>query len=153
MPRFRRPPFATLLLVGGLFVSHAQAVAPAKRKGRSGPGNGGEVRGRGDRDVQARVQNAPLETRTNVRQLQLDVLNHNQQLPPLRQQIATAKTDEIKRAAWDRYYAILYGEMRRRKPQYVDYINLLEQVARSRYIPPGKRGEALDDAGFDRAST
>jgi len=141
------------LLAGSLVVTSARAVAPANKPRRStGPANG-DVRGRGDRDVQARLQNAPLETRINARKLQLDVLNYNPALPPLRQQIATARTDESKRAAWDKFYTILYGEMRRRKPEYTDFINLLEKVARSRYEPPGKRGEALDSAGFDRAES
>jgi hypothetical protein len=144
---------ATLLVAGGLIASQALAVAPAnkRQKTATAAGNGNERRGRGDRNAQARLQATPLDTRINARKLQLEVLNTTPAFPGLRQQIALAPTDEIKRAAWDRYYTILYGEMRRRKPEYTEYIGLLEKVVRGRYDSPAKRGEALDDAGFDRA--
>lgn len=142
-----------LLLAGGIVASPARAVAPANKRQKSSAGNGSslDARGRGDRNVQARLQAAPLDTRISARKLQLDILNHNPALPGLRQQIATARTDEIKFNAWDRYYATLYGEMRRRRPDLMEYIGLLERIARSRYDSPHRRGEALDSAGFDRA--
>ncbi len=144
---------AALLLAGGLVASQALAVAPAnkRQKAAPAPGNGSSSRGRGDRNAQARLQASPLDTRLSARRLQLEVLHTNPAFPELRRQIATAPTDEIKRAAWDQYYTILYGEMRRRKPEYGEYIGLLEKVARSRYDSPQRRGEALDSAGFDRA--
>ncbi len=143
-----------LLLAGGLVASQALAVAPANKRQKSASlANGRDGRGRGDRNAQARLQAAPLEMRVNARKLQLEILNHNPAFPGLRQEIAAARTDEIKRAAWDRYYATLYGEMRRRKPEYTEYIGLLEKVVRSRYDPPHRRGEAVDSAGFDRAES
>jgi hypothetical protein len=144
---------AVLLLAGGLAASQVLAVAPANKRAKQAPanGNGNDARGRGDRNAQARLQAAPLDMRINARKLQLEILHTNPAFPGLRQQIATARTDEIKRAAWDRYYAILYGEMRRRKPEFTEYIGLLEKVVRSRYDSPQRRGEALDSAGFDRA--
>ncbi len=143
---------AAACLAGVVLASHALAVAPAnKRQKAPGGGSSHDVRGRGDRNAQAQLQAAPLDTRLSARRLQLDVLHTNPAFPGLRQQIATAPTDELKRAAWDQYYAVLYGEMRRRKPAQREYIDLLEKVARSRYDSPQRRGEALDNAGFDRA--
>jgi hypothetical protein len=144
---------AALLLASSLLVSQALAVAPGNKRQKSAgsSSNGNNARGRGDRNAQIRLQAAPLDMRISARKLQLEVLNSNAAFPGLRQQIASARTDEIKRAAWDRYYTILYGEMRRRSPGLTEYIALLEKVARSRYDSPHRRGEALDSAGFDRA--
>jgi hypothetical protein len=144
---------AVLLLAGGLLAAPLFAVAPGNKRQKT-PGasnNGNNARGRGDRYAQIRVQTAPLDTRVSARKLQLEILNSHRAFPGLRQQIATARTDEIKRAAWNQFYTILYGEMRRRNPGLTEYIGLLEEVARSRYDSPRRRGEALDSAGFDRA--
>jgi len=144
---------AAFFVAGGLIVSQALAVAPANKRQKAGSsaGGGNGTRGRGDRNAQAQLQATPLDTRLSARRLQLEVLNTNPAFPGLRQQIATAPTDELKRAAWDQYYTRLYGEMRRRRPAQREYIDLLEKVVRSRYDSPQRRGEALDSAGFDRA--
>src|SRR4029077_1783348 len=97
---------AAVCLAGVVLASHPRAVAPAnKRQKAPGGGSGRDVRGRGDRNAQAQLQATPLDTRLSARRLQLDVLHTNPAFPGLRQQIATAPTDELKRAAWDQYYA------------------------------------------------
>jgi hypothetical protein len=151
--------FSTLLitavLAGGVVASTARAVAPANKRTKppTEKPTGSNVRGRGDRDAQARLQAAPLEMRVTARKLQLDILNADPAFPALQARIATARTDEIKRGFWNQYYVRLYGEMRRRNPGLKEYIDLLETVARSRYESAHKRGEALDSAGFDRSES
>src|SRR5882757_4641711 len=94
---------AVLLLASGLLASQAIAVAPGnkRQKPAGASSNGNNARGRGDRYAQIRLQAAPLDMRISARKLQLEILNSNAAFPDLRQQIATARTDEIKRAAWD----------------------------------------------------
>ena len=148
--------FATCLaLAGAMLATQASAVPPATKRSRGPIGGdlptGTEARGRGDRTAQAQLQNAPLEMRTTARKLQTDLRTSDPVYAALEQKAAKARTDEDKRAAWNQYYTRLYGEMRHRKPALTAYINLLEKVARSRFDPPVRRGEALDNAGFDRA--
>lgn len=142
-------------LAGGWLATTAFGVAPTTKQTRqplTGDLNtGADARGRGDRAAQARLQAAPLEMRTTVRRLQTGLLASDPVYAALQQKIGRARTDEEKRAAWNQYNTRLYGEMRRRKPALAAYINLLETVARSRYDAPIRRGEALDNAGFDRA--
>ncbi len=142
-------------LASGLLATSAFAVAPTTKRARqplTGDLNtGADARGRGDRTAQARLQAAPLEMRTTARRLQSGLLASDPVYAALQRKIGAARTDEEKRAAWNQYNTRLYGEMRRRKPTLSAYINLLETVARSRYDAPIRRGEALDNAGFDRA--
>ena len=144
-----------VVLTGGALVPRMDALPPSTKRGRGPLGgdvpSGTDARGRGDRAAQARLQNAPLEMRTSGRKLQLEVRASDPVFAALEQRAAKARTDEEKRAAWNQYYTRLYGEMRRRKPALREYVNLLEKVARSRFDPPIRRGEALDNAGFDRA--
>lgn len=145
----------TVALAGGWLATPALAVAPTNKRNKQPLANelspSRDARGRGDRAAQARLQAAPLEMRTTARRLQTELLATNPVYAALRIRIASAPTDEEKRAAWNQYNTRLYREMRRRKPALTAYINLLETVARSRYDAPIRRGEALDNAGFDRA--
>ncbi len=142
-------------LAGGLLAPPAFAIPPSTKRTRQplsdDLGPGGDARGRGDRAAQARLQAAPLEMRISARRLQTDLVATDPVYAALQKRVTLARTDEEKRAAWNQYNTRLYGEMRRRKPALAAYINLLETVARSRYDAPIRRGEALDNAGFDRA--
>ncbi len=131
------------------------AAPPRQKRGRGANPNsalndaaGGP--GRSDRALTERMRRTPLAVRVAGHRLQKEVIATTPRLDDLRARAAIARTDREKRAAWNEYYARLYGEMRRRRPALTAHVNLLERLARARYNPPPLRGEAIDAAGYDR---
>ncbi len=142
-------------LVAGAFLPGSEAAPPKQsRRSRQPTGLSDPVgAGRVDAVLLARMRAAPLGTRARGRALQMHVVSSDPSLAALQAGAAAARTDEAKRAAWSEYNTRLYGEMRRRDPALRAHVDLLEKIARSRFEPPVRRGEAMDSLGYDRAET
>jgi large subunit ribosomal protein L22 len=92
--------------------------------------------------TRARGSAAPIRRRTSHIRI---ILTDEGEMP-----LRGEARQEARRAAWEEYRRLLYGEMRRRAPALRAQVDLLEEIARWRFEPAGLRGDALDGFGYDQ---